>query len=184
MKQVLINIRDVKKNIFKDILAVGGGVSSYQNVGTKGTKETDVNLEHNFISFRPSLTDPLRPEMKVVSPTFSSSSQLIGSNKSEFRSPHEVTPIDVAVVGKPQQPSSVQYSQTVAVNPAPAPPASSRDRSKLKVPKETTPIDVAVFSHNVFNKQRNTNNIIKQTKTISKPEVLVYKVEDAIKVIR
>ena len=173
----------MKKNIFKDILAVGGGVSSYKNVGTKGTKETDVNLEHNFISFRPSLTDPLRPEMKVVSPTFSSSSQLIGSNKSEFRSPHEVTPIDVAVVGKPQPPSSVQYSQTVAVNPAPALPAS-RDRSKLKVPKETTPIDEAVFSHNVFNKQRNTNNIIKQTKTISKPEVLVYKVEDAIKVIR
>ena len=149
---------------------------------TVSSNQGAVSLQHDFISFRPSLNDPLRPEVKIINPSLQQP-RLIGDNQSSFQSPSEVTPIDMAVVGravtktkvqKPKHQQQYSFPSSAIFNVAP----QKKQRGKLKVPKETTPIDVAVFSHNILSPSSSSIN----TRPNPPNEVLTYKLEDAIKV--
>jgi len=74
VQQALIKIKDFKKSLFQDIFPVPNAQVSQDYSSTiEGTKEipitggaTKLNLQSNFVNFRPSLSDPLRPDVLQV----------------------------------------------------------------------------------------------------------------------
>jgi len=163
VQQALIKIKDFKKSLFQDIFPVPNvQVSQDYSSTIEGTKEipitggaTKLNLQSNFVNFRPSLSDPLRPNLlQVTAPAPDTQSRL--RNFDKFMSPHEFTPIDTAVVGQVPQPQPDNYIRNSEKSKSMPYSLSTlskiKIRGKLKPPKETTPIDKAIFANDVFTK--------------------------------
>ena len=109
LKQVLTNIRDFKHSLIQDVFQPPVAKENPPSVGNIGhsIKETSINqneggvtqYQNGFVNFHPSLSDPLRPDVKITT-----SSILLEpsgrNNVNSFQSPPEFTPIDTAVVGQ------------------------------------------------------------------------------------
>ena len=109
LKQVLTNIRDFKHSLIQDVFQPPVAKENPPSVGNIGhsIKETSINqngggvtqYQNGFVNFHPSLSDPLRPDVKIT--TSSILPEPSGRNSANsFQSPPEFTPIDTAVVGQ------------------------------------------------------------------------------------
>ena len=111
LKHVLTNIRDFKQSLIQDVFTppLAEENSPYNSVGIlehlrNPIKETSINnhggavtqYDNGFVNFQPSLSDPLRPDVKITTSGRTSA----GKGGNYFKSPPEFTPINTAVVGQ------------------------------------------------------------------------------------
>ena len=139
IRAALNNIVDIKESLFRTLLPPRPrGRRPYEGVGTdQGSEDIAIvggsdweqfSAQNNY--FRPSLTDPLRPTVKIISsvPTRGGGGGGGGGfTPTQFLPPRERTKIDTAVVGqqvKPRRPENIE----IIVN---CPPTQNR-HSNLK----------------------------------------------------
>ena len=127
-------------------------------------------LQHNFINFQPSLSDPRRPAVHLVSET-----KLRGSNK--FSAPAEFTPIDTAILGQAPVIHTIQQKRVNTY-------ATPQEQGKLKVPKETTPIDEAVFSSDIYSRLPKTRTNTTNQEIVIKENAIDNSVSDSVIVLK
>ena len=158
-RQALNNIVDIKESLFNDIFTKrpvgppGVEVGSHlgAGVGVEDTPIKDVfhTPQHNHLAFRPSLSDPLRPAVKIISSAPAGGGY--PQNEGRFSAPRERTRIDLAVRG--QQVSDIQIkpqqSYTGGKHWAGLNTATNVVKGRLVVPVERTPIDIAIFAQDL-----------------------------------
>merc|ERR1711953_402764 len=161
-RAALNNIVGIKESLFRTLLSPPRprGKKPYEGVGTDqgsedvgtvgGSDWEQFNSGNNY--FRPSLTDPLRPTVTIIS------SVPAGSAPTRFLPPRERTKIDTAVVGQQVKPRRAEnteiktQSYTVG-SPLPLQHSVEKTKGRLKVPEERTFIDTAVFADDIFQKK-------------------------------
>lgn len=186
IKQALSNIRDFKQSLLRGIfpqkaqadtepvgvwLVQDAGIS--QGITGASSYHDKPPTQTGFLHFRPSLTDPLRPGVKLMSSSYN-----LNPESDKFSSPSEFTPIDSAVIGQQAQYSAPigQYSPGQGFDKKPSSVESLSGQSsplrlsgRLKVPKETTPIDVAVFRMPYEEKAQKTSQLMEEESFFKKP---------------
>jgi len=161
-RQALNNIVDIKESLFRTLLpptlpskrpheVVGTGEGSEDIAFVDGSDWEQFKSGNNY--FRPSLTDPLRPTVKILGSM--GGGGVVGSTPPQFLPPRETTKIDTAVVGEPvkaRRPANVgMKTETYSGgNLSPVQPPVEKIKGRLKVPEERTPIDTAVFAEKIF----------------------------------
>ena len=161
-RAALNNIVGIKESLFRTLLPPPRprGKKPYEGVGTDqgsedvgtvgGSDWEQFNSGNNY--FRPSLTDPLRPTVKIIS------SVPAGSAPTRFLPPRERTKIDTAVVGQQVKPRRAENTeiktQSYTVGSlVPLQHSVEKIKGRLKVPEERTFIDTAVFADDIFQKK-------------------------------
>jgi len=164
-RQALNNIVGIKESLFRTLLhprprgknpyeAVGTGQGSEDIPIVGGSSWQQFNSENNY--FRPSLTDPLRPTLKMTSSVPAGGGGGGGGfTPTQFLPPRERTKIDTAVVGqqvKPRRPEKIEIKTQSYHGPnlVPVKPPVEKLKGRLKVPDERTRIDTAVFADDIF----------------------------------
>ena len=185
-RAALNNIVDIKESLFRTLLPPRPrGKKPYEGVGTDqgsediaivgGSSWEQFNSDNNY--FRPSLTDPLRPTVKIMS------SVPAGSSPTQFLPPRERTKIDSAVVGQPvRQPVRPRIPGNVDIKTQsyssqhllPVKPPVEKIKGRLKVPQERTPINTAVFADDIFqDKPLPASTSLTQTETFQLSPVIL-----------
>ena len=178
-REALSNIVDIKESLFRTLLHPRPrGKRPYEGVGTdQGTEDIAIiggssweqfNSDNNY--FRPSLTDPLRPTVKITS------SVPAGSSPAQFLPPRERTKIDSAVVGqpvRPRVPGNVEIKTQSYTSLVPVKPPLEKFKGRLKVPEERTPIDTAVFADDIFQDNPLPTSSLTQTETFELSPVIL-----------
>ena len=183
-RAALNNIVDIKESLFRTLLPPRPrGRRPYEGVGTdQGSEDIAIvggsdweqfSAQNNY--FRPSLTDPLRPAVKIISPVPGGSS----ATPTQFSPPRERTPISMAVVGqqvRPRRPENVEQIKTESYtggNLVPLQHPVEKIKGRLKVPEERTLINTAVFAGDIFhNKPLQTRTLEPFTTSQTQTETL------------
>lgn len=162
-RQALNNIKDIKESLFHDIFfkKPRGKIPS-DDVGTytgSGPWSEDVPIkgsqlsQTNYLAFRPSLSDPLRPAVKIIRTEPAGRGSAEGNK--DFSPPRERTPIDVAVRGQKvlaRKPTNVEIQTQSYTGDSELPVQEGGEnvfKGRLRVPVERTRIDTAIFANDV-----------------------------------
>ena len=154
-RQALNNIVDIKESLFNDIFTKrpvgppGVEVGSHLGLGV-GSEDTPIKdvfrtPQQNHLAFRPSLSDPLRPAVKIISSAPAGDGY--PENEGRFSAPRERTRIDLAVRGQEvsaRKPADIQIKTQQSLNTP-----TKVVKGRLVVPVERTPIDIAIFAQDL-----------------------------------